>query len=147
MATADRTMKLDFRYPVGNFEKPAEYNDAQRREAIATIEAMPAKLRAAVAGFDAKQFDTPYRREGWTVRQVVHHLADSHMNAFIRCKFAVTETNPTVKPYDESVWAAQPDSTQVPAEVSLPLVEALHQRWIALLRAMKPQDFARTLQH
>ncbi len=147
MATADRTIKLDYRYPIGGFEKPPEYTDASRREAIDAIAAMPVNLRAALSGLGAKELDTPYRPDGWTVRQLVHHLADSHMNAFIRFKLAMTENNPTIKAYNEAVWAETPDVRDLPAEVSTPIIESVHQRWVALLHAMKPTDFARTLQH
>jgi len=144
MATAAQT---DPRYPVGKFEKPSQVTDAQRREAIATIAAMPAKLKAAVAGLNAQQLATPYRDGGWTVAQVVHHLADSHGNAFFRFKFGMTEQNPTIKPYDEAKWAETADCKDVPAEVSLAIVDGLHQRWNALLKSMQPADFARPLFH
>ena len=137
----------DLRYPVGNFQPPAMMTDALRREYIETIAAMPAKLRAAVAGLNPQQLETPYRPGGWTVRQVVHHLADSHMNAFCRVKLALTEEQPTIKPYNEARWAELADTTAVAHEVSLQLLDALHQRWTTLLRALKPADFGRTLSH
>ena len=144
MATATQP---DLRYPVGNFQPPNRFTAALRREYIDTIAALPAKLRAAIGGLSPQQLDTPYRPGGWTVRQVVHHLADSHMNAFCRIKLALTEDNPTIKPYDEAKWAETADSRELPAEVSMPIVEAVHQRAVTLLRSMKPTDFARTLQH
>src|SRR4051812_16867049 len=137
----------DLRYPVGKFAGPAQFSDEFRRQAIETIAAMPSTLRAAISGLNAQQLDTPYRPGGWTVAQVVHHLADSHMNAFIRVKLALTENNPTIKPYNEADWSETADVRGIPPEVSMPIIEAVHQRWIALLRAMKPADFARTLQH
>ncbi len=144
MSTSTVTPNLSF--PIGKFEYSGPYTQAQREEFIAVIAAMPEKLRAAVAGFSEAQFDTPYRPGGWTVRQVVHHLADSHMNAFIRFKLAVTEVEPLVKPYDEKAWAELPDS-KLPAEVSLKLIDSLHARWAVVLRNIKPEDFARKLKH
>lgn len=137
----------DLRYPVGRFIRPAEYTPELRQQWIAEIEQTPARLRAAVAGLTAEQLDTPYREGGWTVRQVVHHLFDSHVNSFIRFKLALTEEEPTVKPYDEGAWADLPDSTQVSPEVSLALLEGLHARWVTLLKAMSPADFQRKLIH
>ena len=137
----------DLRYPVGQFESSGQVNDAQRAGFIQTIADTPGKLKAAVAGLSKQQLETPYRDGGWTVRQVVHHLADSHMNAFCRTKLALTEENPTIKPYDESKWAVTADVAQAPAEGSLAIVDAVHQRWTLLLRSMKPADFARKLFH
>jgi uncharacterized damage-inducible protein DinB len=120
---------------------------AWRAARIAEIDETPAKLRAAVAGLSASQLDTPYRPEGWSVRQVVHHLPDSHANAYVRFKLALTEDSPTIKPYLEARWAELPDTRETPVEVSLALLEALHRRWVILLRAMTAEDFARPLQH
>lgn len=120
---------------------------AERAGAIDAIAAAPAALRAAVAGMTDADLDTPYRPGGWTVRQVVHHLPDSHMNAYVRLKLALTEERPTIRPYDEARWAELPDSRDVPVEVSLALLEALHLRWVALLRALPPASFERTLIH
>ena len=120
---------------------------AQRREAIDAIAAAPAALRAAVEPLDPAALDTPYRKGGWTVRQVVHHLPDSHLNAFVRTKLALTEDAPTIKPYDEAAWAELPDSRDVPVEVSLALLDALHARWVPLLRALPDQAFERTITH
>ena len=144
MTTA--TAQSDLRYPVGKFMDPTHITESDRREFIRNIADMPAKLRAAVAGLNQQQLATPYRPGGWTVRQVVHHLADSHMNAYCRVKLALTEQNPTIKPYDEAKWADLADS-KLAAEVSLPIIDAVHQRWIALLGAMQPPDFARTFVH
>ena len=141
-------MATDPRYPVGKFDPPkGALTPAERAQMINTVAAQPAKLRAAVAGFSAAQLDTPYRDGGWTVRQVVHHLPDSHMNAYVRMKLALTEDDPTVKPYDEAKWAALPDAHTMAPEVSLTLLDVLHQRWTTMLRAMTPEQFARKYQH
>ena len=141
----------DLRYPVGKFEWIAPKNDkemAKRRvHYVDVLAKLPANFGAAVKGLDAKQLDTPYRPEGWTVRQVVHHVPDSHMNAYIRFKLAMTEDEPAIKAYKEDLWAKLPDSADTPVETSLQLLQALHGRWVSLLRAMTPSDFARTLSH
>ena len=111
------------------------------------IAATPANMRAAVAGLSEEQLDTPYRDGGWTVRQVVHHVPDSHLNAYCRLKLALTEDEPMIRPYDESTWAKLEDSRLTPIEVSLTLLESLHARWMTLLRSMKPEDFRRTFRH
>ena len=107
----------------------------------------PATLRALTAGRSDVELDTPYRPQGWTVHQVVHHVPDSHMNALIRFKLALTEDTPTIKPYDEARWAQLPDATQTPVDVSLALLDALHRRWVVVLRAMSPTDFERSFMH
>jgi uncharacterized damage-inducible protein DinB len=137
----------DLSYPIGRFQRPDALTDSQRRAAIDSIAAAPQRLRDAIAGLNDEQLDTPYRPDGWTVRQVVHHVPDSHMNAFIRFKLALTEDRPTIKPYDEAAWAKLDDVRTTPIDTSLVLLEKLHERWDGLLRAMKPADFARTLQH
>ena len=137
----------DLRYPVGKHQRPETLNAAQRQAAIETIAAAPRAMREAVRGLDDAQLDTPYRPEGWTVRQVVHHVPDSHMNAYTRTKLALTETGPTIKPYDESAWATLEDSRSTPIETSLMLLEMLHDRWVRILRSMNAADFARTLNH
>jgi uncharacterized damage-inducible protein DinB len=138
---------MDPRYPIGKFELPEDVTPALRQVAIEEITATPAKVRAAVAGLSDAQLDTPYREGGWTVRQVVHHLADSHMNAYVRWRLALTETQPTIKPYEESAWAKLEDARSAPVEVSLKLLEALHERWVRLLRSVKTEQYARTLLH
>ncbi|MGA3177345.1 MAG: YfiT family bacillithiol transferase [Candidatus Acidiferrum sp.] len=138
---------MDPRYPIGKFELPKEVTPALRQAAIDDIAATPAKVRAAVAGLSDAQLDTPYREGGWTVRQVVHHLVDSHMNAYIRLRFALTENQPTIKPYDENNWANLEDARSAPVEVSLRLLEPLHERWVRLLRSVKTEQYARTLLH
>jgi uncharacterized damage-inducible protein DinB len=139
-------MEADLRYPIGKRERIENVTESQRRAFIDAIAETPAKLRAAVAGLNDKQLDTPYRPGGWTVRQVVHHLPDSHLNSFVRFKLALTEDAPTIKPYDEARWAELPDS-KAPVEVSLSLLEDLHKRWILLLNALTPADWKRTLRH
>jgi hypothetical protein len=134
-------------YPVGRFERPESLTDAQRRAAIDSIADAPARFRAAVTGLDDAQLDTPYRPDGWTVRQVIHHVPDSHMNALVRFKLALTEDHPTIKPYDEGAWAKLEDSRSTPIETSLSLLDHLHDRLGRVLRAMTPADFARTLNH
>jgi uncharacterized damage-inducible protein DinB len=138
---------MDARFPVGDYVAPKEVTPALRQAAMEETAALPAKLRAAIAGLDDPQLDTPYRPGGWTVRQVVHHVADSHVNAYIRWRFALTETEPTIKPYQESIWAKLEDAQNAPPEVSLKLLEPLHERWLRLLRSLKTEDFARTFRH
>jgi hypothetical protein len=137
----------DPRYPVGKFKKPDAYTDASRKAAIEEIAALPAHLRKAVAGLTDAQLDTPYRDGGWTIRQVAHHLADSHVNAYIRMRFTVTEDKPTVKPYDENVWANLPDAKSGPVEPSLSILDGIHARWSAMLRTRKPEEFSRAFVH
>lgn len=137
---------MDLRYPVGKFVPEENLSDTRRSELIAHIAETPAKLRAAVKGLDDKQLETPYRDGGWTVRQVAHHLPDSHMNAFIRFKLGLTEDFPTIKPYDEKMWAGLADA-KLPIEPSLALLESLHTRWVALLKAMSPDDYKRKIRH
>jgi len=136
----------DLRYPVGDFTPPQSVTTEQRRAWIAEISQTPAKMRAALHGLSHEQLDTPYRPEGWTVRQVVHHVPDSHMNSYIRFKLALTEDRPIIKPYDEAQWAKLPDATS-PTGPSLHLLEALHLRWVTLLDAMSEADFARVFVH
>ena len=143
MATVDE----DLRYPVGKYHPPAEIGADQRAEWIGQIEEMPRRLRAAVEGLSDAQLDTPYRPGGWTVRQVVHHVPDSHMNAFIRMKLALTEDVPAIKTYEEAEWAKLPDATQTPVETSLTLVTALHERWVLLLRALTDEQWSRAFRH
>ena len=136
----------DLRFPVGRFAFTSA-DDRSRAESISIIAELPAKMRAAVNGLSDAQLDTPYRPEGWTVRQVVHHVPDSHMNAFTRFKLALTEDTPRIKPYDEAKWAELPDGRTGPVGPSLAILDGLHARWTALLRAMRPDDFDRQLEH
>jgi len=138
---------MDPRFPIGKLEIPTTVTPALRQSAIARIAATPANFRSAVKGLTDAQLDTPYREGGWTVRQVVHHLPDSHLNAYVRLKLALTESSPTIKPYAEDKWAELADSSSTPIEVSLTLLESLHTRWDVLWRSLKPQDFSRKLIH
>ena len=137
---------VNLRYPIGEFSMPSSPTPHMRAEAIAAIADLPANIRTVVTGLSAIQLDTPYRPGGWTVRQVVHHLADSHMNAFVRLKLALTEDNPTVKPYDEKAFAELPDQ-RLPVDVSLTILDGLHARWTAVLSALTAKHFARPLYH
>jgi hypothetical protein len=136
----------DLRYPVGRYAAPDPITPEHRAAWIAALEAAPAALRAAVEGLSDDRLDTPYRPGGWTVRQVVHHVPDSHLNAYVRFKLALTEDAPTIKPYEEARWAELPDSTG-PVAPSLDLLDSLHARWVALLRAMPEEAWARTFFH
>jgi hypothetical protein len=136
----------DLQYPIGRFSFPDSATAEQRQAWIREIARTPQELRAAVAGLSAQQLDTPYRPGGWTVRQVVHHLPDSHMNAFVRFKLALTEDQPTIKPYDEARWAVLADTT-LPIAPSLDLLEALHFRWVRLLESMSDRDYERKFVH
>ncbi len=136
----------DPRYPIGRFEAPTTFSEADRKQRIADIEQLAGKLRAAVKGLSDEQLDTPYREGGWTVRQVVHHLADSHMNAYVRWKLTLTENTPTVKPYDEAAWAKLEDS-KLPVDISLNVLEGLHTRLVAVIRAMRPEQWSREFFH
>ena len=137
----------DPRFPTGKFQFNPDATPASRQACIAAIREAPAAMRAAVRGLNETQLNTPYRDGGWTVRQVAHHVPDSHMNAFIRFKLALTETNPTIKPYLEDAWAKLGDVAATPVETSVVLLEALHQRWVSLLEGMGPDDFLRPLMH
>jgi uncharacterized damage-inducible protein DinB len=138
---------VDPRYPIGKFAMPQQITPEVRGEAIEEIASLPEKLRAAVARLDNAQLDTPYRDGGWTVRQLVHHVADSHLNAYVRLRLALTETEPTIKGYEESQWAKLEDAAHAPIEVSLRLLQPLHERWVRLLHAVQPEEYARTLRH
>jgi hypothetical protein len=137
----------DLRYPVGKFQRVETLTGDQRREFISTVAAAPARLRAAVAGLNDAQLDTPYRRGGWTVRQVAHHVPDSHMNAYIRFRLALTEDEPAIKVYEEARWAELADAKSSPIEPSLALLENLHKRWVILLESILPAEWKRTLRH
>jgi hypothetical protein len=139
-------MTTDLRYPIGRFQRPTQLTDTAFADAIVALAALPAQLRSTVAGLSASQLDTPYRPDGWTVRQVVHHVADSHMNAYLRVKSALTEEDPTIRPYDEKRWAEQVDSAR-PIDGSLAILDGVHDRWVALVRDLPPAARARTFQH
>jgi hypothetical protein len=137
----------DLQYPIGRFRRPDNTSAGQASAWIEEIAALPGQLRTAVEGLSGAQLDTPYRDGGWTVRQVVHHVADSHMNAYCRVRIALTEPEPTVRPYDEKAWADLPDARSGPVEASLTLVEALHARWIALARTLTPEQLRIAYRH
>jgi uncharacterized damage-inducible protein DinB len=137
----------DPRYPIGPFQYQGTADQHRREQWIGEIASAPGYLRAAVAGLSPAQLDTPYREKGWTVRQVVHHLPDSHLNAYTRIKLALTEDEPTIKPYEEARWAELPDARSGPVELSLTLLECLHRRWVLLLRELGPNDFRRRFRH
>jgi uncharacterized damage-inducible protein DinB len=140
------TMIADLSYPVGRFDPNAQWTAASRRAAIEDIAGVPANLRRAVSGLDDARFDTPYRAGGWTVRQVVHHLADSHMHGYIRLKLALTEDNPSIKPYDQDAWAGLNDS-HLPIAPSLAILDAVNERWTVLWRALGDRELARIYTH
>ncbi|MDZ7801816.1 MAG: putative metal-dependent hydrolase [Trueperaceae bacterium] len=137
----------DLRYPIGRRPDLDPSDEAVRRDAIASIAGHPAKLRAVVSGLSVAQLDTPYRDGGWTARQVVHHLADSHLHAYLRCTWALTEDGPTIKGYDPAVWADIPDARSGPVEPSLTLLDGLHQRWVARFASLDAGDFERAWTH
>lgn len=137
----------DLRYPIGQFTYDGDASAKTRHRRIDEIAQAPAALRRAVVGLSAPQLDSPYRPGGWTVRQLAHHVPDSHLNAYVRFKLALTEDLPTVKPYDQARWADLPDTRSVPVEVSLGLLDAVHERWVAVLRAMTAEDWGRGYRH
>jgi hypothetical protein len=137
----------DPRFPIGKFHFDGPTTEDQRTQLIATIEQAPAALRAAVKGLSPQQLDTPYREGGWTVRQVTHHVPDSHLNAYIRFKLALTEDEPTIKPYAEDRWAELADTQSTPIEASLVLLDSLHTRWGQLMRSISPEDWKRNFKH
>ena len=143
---------MDLQYPIGKFtwNRRGEgllTSAAERRQWLSEIEEAPAQLRSAVAGLTDTQLDTPYRPGGWSVRQVVHHLADSHMNSYVRFRLALTEDEPPIKPYNQDAWSQLSDANKAPVELSLKLLEALHQRAVMLLRSLPEESFARALWH
>ena len=137
----------DLRFPVGKFHHEGSVNDQQKQAFLEEIEQTPAKLRAAVGGLSDSQLDTAYRPDGWTVRQVVHHVPDSHLNSYVRFKLALTEDEPTIKTYAEDRWAELSDTKATPIEVSLVLLESLHDRWVRLLRSLTPEQWKRRFRH
>ncbi len=137
----------DLRYPIGKFTYNGSVTEDQKQKFLDDIAQAPGHLRAAVKGLSDQQLDTPYRPDGWTVRQVTHHVPDSHLNAYVRFKLALTEEEPTIKPYAEDRWAQLADTPATPVEVSLALLDSLHDRWVRLLRSLKPEDWKRTFRH
>jgi hypothetical protein len=140
-------MAPDLRYPIGPFSFTPPVTASQRHEAIGAISAAPGRLRAAITGLTEAQLDTPYRPGGWTVRQVVHHVPDSHLNAYLRFRLAITEDDPTIKPYEEARWAELVDARSAPPELSLKLLEALHERWVMLLEGLDEAAWHRGYRH
>src|ERR1700679_1232170 len=138
---------MDLSFPIGRFDWAQTITPQQRTQFIADIAAAPAKFREAAAGLSDTHLDAPYRAEGWTVRQVIHHVADSHMNSYIRFRLALTEEQPAVKGYAEKGWAKLHDSPTMPVEVSLQLLDSLHRRWVDMLNSMNGADFERTFHH
>lgn len=141
-------MELEkLKYPIGRFNGQSSYTPAEIKTNIQIISALPSKFINLMGGWDEDKFNTLYRPDGWTVRQLVHHVADSHMNAYVRCRLALTEDNPTIKPYDEAAWAELPDAKNAPVELSLQLIRYIHLRWVLLLNSMNDSDLARTYVH
>ena len=138
---------MDLRYPIGTFQSPQSSTPSLRAGWIDEIAAGPARLREAVCGLDDSQLDTPYRPGGWTIRQVIHHVPDSHMNSYVRFRLALTEDEPTIRPYDEMKWAELDDARCGPIDMSLRLLETLHVRWVVLLRGLSETDFSRRFNH
>jgi len=145
--TTDASAGKDLRYPVGRYRPPKEISPQDRAEWIREIERMPENLRRVVSGLNDAQLDTPYRPGGWTVRQVVHHLADSHLNSYVRFRWAVTENVPAIKTYNEADWAELSDARTAPIELSLSLLEGLHARWVLLVRSFGDEEYARKISH
>jgi hypothetical protein len=140
-------MSDDIRYPVGPCVWSTELSAEKKRQHLGAISEMPVKLRAAVAGLEVHHLDIPYREGGWTIRQIVHHIPESHMNSYVRFKLALTENQPAIKPYDEKLWAETPDSLTAPIEMSLDLADALHSRWSLVLNNMSDTDFEKSIRH
>jgi hypothetical protein len=140
------TESEDLRYPIGRFSPPASSDPAARGEQISILRLLPGTLQTSVSGLNRVQLDTPYREGGWTVRQLAHHIADSHANAYVRTKLALTEDWPTIKPYDQAAWACLADS-HLPIDGSLAMIAALHERWVALLESLSDADFQRGYNH
>lgn len=141
------SQEMDQQYPIGRFSWPASLTTEQRQEVLQHIEMLPLAMREAVAGLNEDQLDTPYREGGWTVRQVVHHVADSHMHSYIRCKFAVNEDKPLIKPYDEGFWADYEDGAHAPINVSLAILDGLHARWANWFRSLNDTQWERAFVH
>jgi hypothetical protein len=137
----------DLRYPIGKFHYDGPLTEEQKNRSLGDMASAPVTLRSVVTGLSETQLDTPYRPGGWTVRQVVHHVPDSHMNAYIRFKLALTEDEPAIKPYEQQLWAELDDTKSTPIDVSLTLLDSLHDRWVRLLRSLTSKDWKRTFRH
>lgn len=141
-------MELEqLQYPIGKFSSKGIYSADEIKTDIQIISALPSKFINLMGGWDEEKFDTLYRPGGWTIRQLVHHVADSHINAYTRCRLTLTEDNPTIKPYDQQLWAELPDAKTSPVDLSLQLLRYVHLRWVILLRSMDSKDLARTYYH
>jgi uncharacterized damage-inducible protein DinB len=140
-------MSSDPRFPIGKFLYSGSLTAERKQEHLHNIEQTPARMRAALRGLSDRQLDTPYRDGGWTLRQVAHHVPDSHMNSYIRFKLAITEDDPTIKPYMEDLWAELPEAKSAPIEMSLVLLDSLHQRWVLMLRKLSDSDWQRAFRH
>ena len=140
-------MSTDLRFPIGRFAWPESVSIEERERCLSRLASTPARLRAVAAGLTDARLATPYRPGGWTVRQVVHHVPDSHINSYVRFKLALTENEPEIKPYDEAAWALLPDTAETPIETSLALLECLHARWVTLLRGLIEEQWQRNLRH
>lgn len=145
--TDNGNMDVDLRYPIGHFEPPSDTSRARRDQWLRDVESLPRLIHGAVDRASSADLDRTYRPGGWTVRQIVHHLADSHMNAYVRFRLALTENAPTIKPYDEAKWAQLPDAQSAPIEPSLELLESLHVRLVLLLRSLSDDDFTKMFRH
>lgn len=137
----------DLRYPIGRFQRNEHYSVDEVKSNIQIISALPSKFMNLLGGWDDEKLDTPYRPDGWTIRQLVHHMADSHMNAYVRFRLALTEDAPTIKPYKENLWAELPDAKSAQVELSLQLLKYIHLRWVLLMNSMDEADLARTYVH
>jgi uncharacterized damage-inducible protein DinB len=137
----------DLRYPIGKFSYSGPPSDEQKQQFLSDVEQTPTRLRAALRGLSDQQLDTPYRDGGWTLRQLAHHVPDSHMNSYIRFKLALTEDDPTIKPYKENIWAELPEAKHAPIEVSMALLDSLHQRWLLMLNKLTAAEWKRTFRH
>jgi hypothetical protein len=146
-ASGNSASEPNLRYPIGRFQPPAETTEANRTAWLQEIEELPDILSESVSGLNDEQLDTPYRPGGWTVRQVVHHLADSHLNSYQRYRLAVTEDSPLINAYNEAAWAELADAKTLPVDVSLALLKSLHTRWVFLARSLSVEQFARTYRH
>ncbi|MCE7069869.1 putative metal-dependent hydrolase [Dyadobacter sp. CY327] len=135
------------KYPIGKFQHQELYTPAEVKSNIQIISALPSKFINLLGGWDDDKYNTPYRPDGWTVRQLVHHVADSHMNAYVRCRLAMTEDNPVIKPYEEHLWAELPDAKMAQVELSIQLLRYVHLRWVLLLNSLDENDLARTYTH
>jgi hypothetical protein len=146
-ASSDSGTINDLRFPIGRYHPPNVMSEEWRTRSIAELDRLPQELQHVVEDLDDRQLDTPYRPDGWTIRQVVHHLPDSHLNSYVRFRLALTEDSPVIKPYEEAAWAELPDAMTAPIQPSLQLLSGLHARYVLLLQSLRDNDFARTFRH